>query len=117
MATTLSRAVYADMFGPTTGDRLRLADTELIIEVERDFTTYGEEVKLGGGQGDSGRHGTKVNSPAEPARSTPSSQTRSFLDFWGIVKADIGPQKRSHRRHGKAGNPDIQPNVSICEYR
>ena len=110
--TTLPRAAYADMFGPTTGDRVRLADTELFIEIEKDFTTYGEEVKFGGGKVIRDGMGQSQATRAEGAW-TRSSPTRVIIDHWGIVKADVGDQGRAHRGIGKAGNPDIQPGVDI----
>src|SRR3954464_15435928 len=110
MATTLRRAVYADMFGPTTGDRLRLADTELIVEVERDFTTYGEEVKFGGGKVIRDGMGQSQASNAHGAVDTVITNAL-IIDHWGIVKADIGIKDGKIAGIGKAGNPDVQPGV------
>ncbi len=110
--TSLPRAAYADMFGPTTGDRLRLADTELFIEIEKDFTTYGEEVKFGGGKVIRDGMGQSQASQAEGAVDTVITNA-VILDHWGIVKADVGLKNGLIAAIGKAGNPDIQPNVDI----
>ena len=112
MAKKLDRRAYAKMFGPTVGDRLRLADTELVIEVEQDRTTYGEEVKFGGGkvirdgmgQSQIGRNQGAVDTVITNAL---------ILDYWGIIKADIGIRDGLIAAVGKAGNPDIQPGVNI----
>jgi urease subunit alpha len=112
MATKISRAVYADMFGPTTGDRVRLADTELIIEVETDFTTYGEEVKFGGGKVIRDGMGQSQTTNAAGAVDTVITNVL-VLDFWGIIKADVGLKDGRIAALGKAGNPDIQTNVTI----
>jgi urease subunit alpha len=109
---SLSRAAYADMFGPTTGDRIRLADTALYIEVERDFTTYGEEVKFGGGKVIRDGMGQSQVSRRDGAVDTVITNA-VILDHWGIVKADIGIRDGRISRIGKAGNPDVQPNVDI----
>ena len=108
----LSRTAYAEMFGPTTGDRVRLADTDLWIEVERDFTLYGEEVKFGGGKVI--RDG--MGQSQRGARQTPDLVITNALivDHWGIVKADIGIKGGRIQRIGKAGNPDVQPGVDIA---
>jgi urease subunit alpha len=112
MPTKLPRTIYADMFGPTTGDRIRLADTDLIIEVERDFTTYGEEVKFGGGKVI--RDGMGQSQMTRAAGAVDTVITNAvILDHWGIVKADIGLKDGRIVAIGKAGNPDIQPNVDI----
>ena len=108
----LSRASYAHMFGPTTGDRVRLADTELFIEVEHDLTTYGEEVKFGGGKVVRDGMGQSQASQAEGAVDTTITNAL-ILDHWGIVKADVGIREGRIARIGKAGNPDIQPGVDI----
>ncbi len=110
--TSLPRAAYADMFGPTTGDRLRLADTELIIEVEQDFTTYGEEVKFGGGKVIRDGMGQAQTTRARGAVDTVITNA-VILDHWGIVKADVGLKDGLVAAIGKAGNPDIQPGVTI----
>jgi urease subunit alpha len=108
----IPRAAYADMFGPTTGDRVRLADTDLIIEVERDFTTYGEEVKFGGGKVIRDGMGQSQASQAEGAVDTVITNAL-IIDHWGIVKADVAITRGRIARIGKAGNPDIQPDVDI----
>jgi len=110
--TSLPRAAYADMFGPTTGDRLRLADTELVIEVEKDFTIYGEEVKFGGGKVIRDGMGQSQVSRARGAVDTVITNA-VILDHWGIVKADVGIRDGLIHAIGKAGNPDIQPGVTI----
>ena len=112
MTTKLSRSAYADMFGPTTGDRVRLADTSLLIEVEKDFTTYGEEVKFGGGKVIRDGMGQSQISNKEGAVDTVITNAL-IVDHWGIVKADIGLKNGRIAAIGKAGNPDIQPNVTI----
>ncbi len=112
MSMRIPRSLYADMFGPTVGDRVRLADTELIVEVEDDRTIYGEEVKFGGGkvirdgmgQSQRGRAGGAVDTVITNAL---------ILDHWGIVKADIGLKDGRIAGIGKAGNPDVQPGVDI----
>jgi urease subunit alpha len=108
----MPRAAYADMFGPTTGDRVRLADTELFIEIERDLTTYGEEVKFGGGKVIRDGMGQSQASQAEGAVDTVITNA-VIIDHWGIVKADIGILQGRIAKIGKAGNPDVQPNVDI----
>ena len=112
MAVTIKRTVYADMFGPTTGDRVRLADTDIIIEVEKDFTTYGEEVKFGGGKVIRDGMGQSQITNQQGAVDTVITNAL-ILDYWGIVKADIGIKEGRIFAIGKAGNPDIQPNVTI----
>src|SRR5277367_3519283 len=109
---SLPRAAYADMFGPTKGDRMRLADTELFIEIEKDFTTYGEEVKFGGGKVIRDGMGQSQITNAEGAADTVITNA-VILDHWGIVKADIGLKAGRIAAIGKAGNPDIQPGVTI----
>jgi urease subunit alpha len=108
----LSREAYADMFGPTTGDRVRLADTELFIEIEKDFTTYGEEVKFGGGKVIRDGMGQSQVTRARGAVDTVITNA-VILDHWGIVKADVAIKDGLIAGIGKAGNPDIQPNVTI----
>ncbi len=112
MPTRIPRAAYAQMFGPTTGDKVRLADTELIIEVEKDFTTYGEEVKFGGGKVIRDGMGQSQVTNAKGAVDTVITNAL-IVDHWGIVKADIGIVRGRIAKIGKAGNPDIQPNVDI----
>ncbi|MGC6497856.1 MAG: urease subunit alpha [Candidatus Puniceispirillaceae bacterium] len=112
MPTRISRAAYADMYGPTTGDRLRLADTDLIIEVEKDFTTYGEEVKFGGGKVIRDGMGQSQASRAKGAVDTVIINAL-VVDASGIYKADIGLKDGVICGIGKAGNPDTQPGVDI----
>ena len=112
MSVKMKRAIYADMFGPTTGDRVRLADTDLIIEVEKDFTTYGEEVKFGGGKVIRDGMGQSQVTNKQGAVDTVITNAL-ILDHWGIVKADVGLKDGHIAAIGKAGNPDIQPNVTI----
>src|SRR5215471_4551632 len=109
--TKISRAAYASMYGPTVGDRIRLADTDLFVTVESDRTIYGEEVKFGGG---------KVIRDGMGQGQRPSAKTVDLvitnaliLDHWGIVKADIGIKGGLITGIGKAGNPDVQPGVDI----
>ncbi len=109
---SLPRSAYADMFGPTTGDRIRLADTALVIEVEKDFTTYGEEVKFGGGKVIRDGMGQGQATRAEGAIDTVITNA-VILDHWGVVKADIGLKDGRIAAIGKAGNPDVQPGVDI----
>mgnify|MGYP001628068351 FL=1 len=110
--TTLSRAEYAAMYGPTTGDRVRLADTELFVEVEADHTVYGDEVKFGGG---------KVIRDGMGQGQAPRSEVVDLVitnalivDHWGVVKADVGVKDGRIAAIGKAGNPDVQPGVDIA---
>ncbi|AVT82572.1 urease subunit alpha [Rhodopseudomonas palustris] len=112
MSTKIARSVYADMFGPTTGDRIRLADTDLIIEVEKDLTTYGEEVKFGGGKVIRDGMGQSQVTNADGAADTVITNAL-IVDHWGIVKADVAITAGVITAIGKAGNPDIQPNVDI----
>ena len=112
MPSRLSHGAYAGMFGPTIGDRLRLADTELVIEIEEDRTIYGEEVKFGGGKVIRDGMGQSQQSRAEGAVDTVITNA-VILDHWGIVKADIGIRDGRIYGIGKAGNPDIQPGVDI----
>ena len=112
MPARISRATYADMFGPTTGDRLRLADTDLIIEVERDFTTYGDEVKFGGGKVIRDGMGQSQMTRAAGAMDTVITNAL-VVDHWGIVKADVGLRDGRIAAIGKAGNPDTQAGVTM----
>ncbi|MFC7475267.1 urease subunit alpha [Dankookia sp. GCM10030260] len=112
MPSRISRSAYAGMYGPTTGDRVRLADTDLIIEVEKDFTTYGEEVKFGGGKVIRDGMGQSQVTRAEGAVDTVITNAL-ILDHWGIVKADVGLRDGRIAGIGKAGNPDTQPGVTI----
>src|ERR1700719_3985216 len=112
MSTRMQRAVYAEMFGPTVGDRVRLADTDIIIEVEKDFCTYGEEVKFGGGKVI--RDGMGQSQIANKQGAVDTVITNALiLDHWGIVKADVGLRDGRIAAIGKAGNPDIQPGIDI----
>ena len=108
----ITRAAYADMFGPTVGDRVRLADTDLIVEVEQDFTVYGDEVKFGGGKVIRDGMGQSQASRAEGAVDTVITNAL-IVDHWGIVKADVGLRDGRIAAIGKAGNPDVQPGVTI----
>jgi urease subunit alpha len=108
----LGRRAYADMYGPTTGDRVRLADTDLLIEVERDLTIYGEEVKFGGGKTIRDGMAQSQRTNTEGAADTVITNAL-ILDHWGIVKADIAIVAGRISRIGKAGNPDTQPGVDI----
>jgi len=108
---TISRRAYADMYGPTTGDKVRLGDSALIVEVERDYTIYGDEVKFGGGKVI--RDG--MGQSQKPSRDTADTVITNALiiDHWGIVKADVGIKHGRISAIGKAGNPDTQPGVDI----
>src|SRR5204863_5812707 len=108
----ISRAAYADMFGPTVGDKVRLADTDLIVEVEKDFTVYGEEVKFGGGKVIRDGMGQSQASRAEGAVDTVITNAL-IIDHTGIVKADVGLRDGRIATIGKAGSPDVQPGVDI----
>jgi urease subunit alpha len=110
MSFKIERRAYVDMFGPTTGDRVRLADTDLIIEVEKDFTTYGEEVKFGGGKVIRDGMGQSQVTNRQGALDTVITNAL-ILDHWGIVKADVGIKDGRIAGIGKAGNPDVQPDV------
>ena len=112
MSTRISRALYADMFGPTTGDKVRLADTDLFIEVEEDRTIYGDEVKFGGGKVIRDGMGQSQATRAQGAVDTVITNAL-ILDHWGVVKADIGIRDGRIAAIGKAGNPDVQPGIDI----
>src|SRR3982750_605914 len=112
MPYRISRSAYADMFGPTTGDRMRLADTDLIIEIEEDRTLYGEEVKFGGGKVIRDGMGQSQVSRAGGAVDTVITNAL-IIDWWGIVKADVGLKDGRIAAIGKAGNPDTQSGVTI----
>jgi urease subunit alpha len=112
MPNKMNRAAYAQMFGPTVGDKIRLADTDIVIEVEKDYTTYGEEVKFGGGKVIRDGMGQSQRSRSEGAVDTVITNAL-ILDYWGIVKADIAIKDGRIAAIGKAGNPDVQPNVTI----
>src|SRR3954462_2667509 len=111
MTLKIGRHAYAEMFGPTTGDRVRLAATDLIIEVEKDYTTYGEEVKFGGGKVIRDGMGQSQRNWKDCADTVITNAL--IVDYWGIVKADIGIKNGRIKGIGKAGNPDIQPGVTI----
>jgi urease accessory protein UreE len=111
MARTVSRRAYAEMYGPTTGDRIRLADTDLVVQIESDTTVYGEEVKFGGGKVIRDGMGQGQRVAADVADTVITNAV--ILDHWGIVKADIGLKNGRISAIGKAGNPDIQPAVTI----
>src|SRR5438105_14373161 len=114
MAAKLPRSIYADMFGPTTGDRVRLADTDIIIEVEKDLCTYGEEVKFGGGKVI--RDGMGQSQIANKQGAVDTVITNALiLDHWGIVKADIGLTGGRIAAIGKAATPDIAPHATIVD--
>ena len=112
MSVNISKQAYAEMFGPTTGDRMRLADTDLWIEVERDFTVYGEEVKFGGGKVIRDGMGQGQLCSKDVADTVITNAL--IIDHWGIVKADIAIKNGRISAIGKAGNPDIQPAVTIA---
>ncbi len=112
MPTTIPRSSYAAMFGPTTGDKVRLADTDLIIEVERDHTIYGEEVKFGGGKVIRDGMGQSQATRADGAVDTVITNAL-IVDHTGIYKADVGLRDGRIHKIGKAGNPDTQPGVDI----
>ncbi|MGL4231520.1 MAG: urease subunit alpha, partial [Casimicrobium sp.] len=110
--STISRKAYAEMFGPTVGDRMRLADTELFIEVEQDLTTYGEEVKFGGGKVIRDGMG-QSQLPAAKVADTIITNALILDAKLGVIKADIGLKDGRIWKIGKGGNPDIQPNVTV----
>ena len=107
----IDRRAYAEMFGPTTGDRVRLGDTALVIEVERDHTRYGDEVKFGGGKVIRDGMGQSQASAAEVVDLVITNAL--VLDWWGVVKADVGIKSGRIAAIGKAGNPDTQEGVDI----
>src|SRR6201982_3481614 len=112
MPNKMKRAAYAQMFGPTVGDKVRLADTDLIIEVEKDFTVYGEEVKFGGGKVIRDGMGQSQVTNRQGAADTVITNAL-IVAHWGIVKADVAIKEGMIAAIGKAGNPDIQPDVTI----
>src|SRR6201991_2994766 len=112
MSATMSRSAYAHMFGPTLGDRLRLADTALVLKIEQDRAIYGEEVKFGGGKVIRDGMGQSQASRAQGAVDTVITNA-VIVDHWGILKADVGLTDGRIRKIGKAGNPDIQSGVDI----
>jgi urease subunit alpha len=111
MTAKITRQAYAEMFGPTVGDRVRLADTALIVQVEKDYTVYGEEVKFGGGKVIRDGMGQGQGVSASVADTVITNAL--IIDHWGIVKADVGLKDGNIWAIGKAGNPDIQPGVTI----
>src|SRR4030095_6490647 len=113
MIEKLSRRTYADLYGPTTGDRVRLADTELIIEVEKDFTTYGDEITFGGGKAIRDGMGQSGDARREdiPGALDLVITNALIVDYWGIVKGDIGIKNGRIVKVGKAGNPDTMEGV------
>src|SRR5215475_12584883 len=112
MPARMARSAYADMFGPTTGDKVRLADTDLIVEVEKDFTVYGEEVKFGGGKVIRDGMGQGQAARADGAVDTVITNAL-IIDHTGIIKADVGLRDGRIAGIGKAGNPDVQPGVNV----
>src|SRR5215468_5604740 len=112
MPARMARSAYADMFGPTTGDKVRLADTDLVVEVEKDFTVYGEEVKFGGGKVIRDGMGQGQAARADGAVDTVITNAL-IIDHTGIVKADVGLRDGRIAGIGKPGNPDVQPGVDI----
>jgi urease subunit alpha len=109
--TSMTRRAYAEMFGPTVGDRLRLGDTELFLRIERDHAIYGEEVKFGGGKVIRDGMGQGQQTGAAVVDTVITNVV--VLDYWGVVKADVGIKDGRIAAIGKAGNPDIQPGVDI----
>ena len=109
----ISRRAYAEMYGPTVGDRVRLADTDLVIQIERDHTTYGEEVKFGGGKVIRDGMGQSQRSSADLTVADTVITNAVIVDATGIVKADVGIKAGRISGIGKAGNPDIRPGVDI----
>src|SRR5471032_3216240 len=110
---TISRRAYADLYGPTTGDRVRLADTELIIEIEKDFTVYGDEITFGGGKvirDGMGQSSTATREEINGALDLVITNA-IIIDHWGIVKGDIGIKNGRIVKVGKAGNPDTMDGV------
>src|SRR6201993_656300 len=113
MTLKISRHTYADLYGPTTGDRVRLADTELIIEIERDYTTYGDEITFGGGKVIRDGMGQSSRATREGVYGALDLVITNaiILDHWGIVKGDIGIKDGKIVKVGKAGNPDTMEGV------
>src|SRR5260370_31663606 len=113
MSLNIPRKTYADLYGRTTGDRVRLADTELIIEVEKDYTTYGDEITFGGGKvirDGMGQSSTAIREGASGALDLVITNAL-IVDHWGIVKGDIGIRNGRIVKNGKAGDPDTQQGV------
>ena len=105
MSLRLPRRQYADLYGPTVGDRVRLADTDILIEVEKDFTVYGDEVKFGGGKVIRDGMGQSARATAADGVLDLVITNALILDHWGIVKADLGDSRRPDRRGGQGGQP------------
>src|SRR5579883_3396094 len=112
MSLQISREKYAALYGPTTGDRVRLADTDLIIEVEKDFTTYGEEIAFGAGKTIRDGMGQDPSATSAGGALDLVITNALILDWWGVVKADIGIRNGKIAGIGKAGNPQVQDGVS-----
>src|ERR1700739_36842 len=115
MTLKIPRRTHVDLYGPTKGDRIRLADTDLLIEIEKDFTHYGDEITFGGGKvirDGMGQSSTAIRE-TKPGALDLVITNAVILDHWGIVKADIGVKDGRIAGIGKAGNPDIQPGVNI----
>src|SRR5258708_33874004 len=112
MAVKITGQADAEMFGPTVGDRVRLADTALVIEVEKDLTVYGEEVKFGGGKVI--RDGMGQGQGMSAAVADTVITNALIVDHWGIIKADVGLKGGLISAIGKAGNPDVQPGVTVA---
>src|SRR5213592_160967 len=115
MSLEIPRRTYADLYGPTTGDRVRLADTELIVEVEKDFTTYGDEITFGGGKviRDGMGQSSEATREGSPGALDLVITNALIIDCWGIVKADIGIKDGRIVKVGKAGNPDTMDGVDL----
>src|SRR5712671_3578291 len=111
MTLKIPRRTYADLYGPTSGDRIRLADTELIVEVEKDFTVYGDEITFGGGKVIRDGMGQSARATRAAGALDLVITNALIIDYWGIVKADIGVRDGRIVKVGKAGNPDTQAGV------
>src|SRR5262249_43533397 len=111
MSLSIARSVYADLYGPTTGDRVRLADTELIVEVEKDFAVYGDEITFGGGKVIRDGMGQSARATRADGALDLVITNALIIDHWGIVKADIGVRDGRIVKVGKAGNPDVMEGV------
>src|SRR5688572_26416036 len=112
MSLRIPRRQYADLYGPTVGDRVRLADTDLVIEVERDFTTYGDEIKFGGGKVIRDGMGQSARATSRDGVLDLVITNALILDHWGIVKADVGVRGGRIMGIGKAGNPDVMTGIT-----
>src|SRR5262245_6303635 len=107
MSLSIPRVIYADLYGPTKGDRVRLADTELIVEIEQDFTVYGDEITFGGGKVIRDGMGQSARATRADGALDLVITNALIIDYWGIVKADIGVRDGRIVKVGKAGNPDV----------